>query len=58
MNAPTTGQTPRLPDQVTYLDGQDERSITGSVRVIWICALMLACFLAWEIGRASCRERV
>jgi adhesin transport system membrane fusion protein len=47
MNALTTGQTPRLPDQVTYLDGQDERSITGSVRVIWTCALMLACFLAW-----------
>jgi adhesin transport system membrane fusion protein len=47
MNALTTGHTPRLPDQVTYLDGQDERSITGSVRVIWTCALMLACFLAW-----------
>ena len=45
MNALTTGQTPR--HQVTYLDGQDERSITGSVRVIWTCALMLACFLAW-----------
>lgn len=47
MNALTTEQTPRLGDQVTYLDGQDERSITGSVRVIWTCALMLACFLAW-----------
>lgn len=47
MNALTTGQTPRLADQVSYLDGQDERSITGGVRVIWVCALMLACFLAW-----------
>ena len=47
MNALTTEQTPRLADQITYLDGQDERSITGSVRVIWTCALMLACFLAW-----------
>jgi adhesin transport system membrane fusion protein len=47
MNALTTEQTPRLADQITYLDGRDERSITGSVRVIWICALMLACFIAW-----------
>ena len=47
MNALTTEQTPRLADQITDLDGQDERSITGSVRVIWTCALMLACFLAW-----------
>jgi adhesin transport system membrane fusion protein len=47
MNALTTEQTPRLGDQITYLDGQDERSITGSVRVIWVCALMLACFIAW-----------
>lgn len=47
MNALTTEQTPRLGDQITYLDGQDERSITGSVRVIWACALMLACFIAW-----------
>ena len=47
MNALTTGQTPRLTDQVSYLDGQDERSIAGGVRVIWVCALMLACFLAW-----------
>jgi adhesin transport system membrane fusion protein len=47
MNALTTEQTPRLGDQITYLDGQDERSITGSVRVIWVCALMLACFVAW-----------
>ncbi|SES95073.1 HlyD family efflux transporter periplasmic adaptor subunit [Pseudomonas graminis] len=47
MNALTTEQTPRFADQITYLDGQDERSITGSVRVIWTCALMLACFLAW-----------
>jgi adhesin transport system membrane fusion protein len=47
MNALITEQTPRLGDQITYLDGQDERSITGSVRVIWVCALMLACFVAW-----------
>lgn len=47
MNALTTGQTPRLADQVSYLDGQDERSIAGGVRVIWVCVLMLACFLAW-----------
>jgi adhesin transport system membrane fusion protein len=47
MNALTTEQTPRLGDQITYLDGHDERSITGSVRVIWVCALMLACFVAW-----------
>ncbi|MGA3682885.1 HlyD family efflux transporter periplasmic adaptor subunit [Pseudomonas graminis] len=47
MNALTTEQTPRLADQITYLDGKDERSITGSVRVIWTCALMLACFIAW-----------
>jgi adhesin transport system membrane fusion protein len=47
MNALTTGQTPRLADQVSYLEGQDERSIAGGVRVIWVCALMLACFLAW-----------
>jgi adhesin transport system membrane fusion protein len=47
MNALTTEQTPRLGDKITYLDGQDERSITGSVRVIWVCALMLACFIAW-----------
>lgn len=47
MNALTTGQTPRLADQVSYLDGRDERSIAGGVRVIWVCALMLACFLAW-----------
>ncbi|MGE6386753.1 HlyD family efflux transporter periplasmic adaptor subunit [Pseudomonas sp. NPDC078416] len=47
MNALTTEQTPRLADQITYLDGKDERSITGSARVIWTCALMLACFLAW-----------
>ncbi|KGF65029.1 secretion protein HlyD [Pseudomonas lutea] len=32
---------------MSYLDGQDERSIAGGVRVIWVCALMLACFLAW-----------
>ncbi|MEN4750871.1 HlyD family efflux transporter periplasmic adaptor subunit [Pseudomonas sp. Ps21-P2] len=47
MNALTTEQTPRLADQITYLDGKDERSITGSVRVIWTCALVLACFIAW-----------
>ena len=47
MNALTSTPTPRLPEQISYLDGTDERSIAGGVRVIWGCALMLACFLAW-----------
>jgi len=47
MNALTTDRTPRLPDQVSYLDGSDDRSIAGGMRVIWGCALMLACFLVW-----------
>lgn len=47
MKALTAEHTPRLPDQITYLDGRDERSITGGIRVIWGCALMIACFLAW-----------
>ncbi len=47
MKTLTTEQTPRLPDQVSYLDGSDERSLVGGMRVIWACALMLACFFAW-----------
>lgn len=47
MNVITTEQTPRLPDQVSYLDGSDERAISGGVRIIWGCALMLACFFIW-----------
>jgi len=47
MNVITTGQTPRLPDQFSYLDGSDERAISGGVRIIWGCALMLACFFIW-----------
>lgn len=47
MNVITAGQTPRLPDQVSYLDGSDERAISGGVRIIWGCALMLACFFIW-----------
>jgi adhesin transport system membrane fusion protein len=47
MKALTAEHAPRLPDQITYLDGRDERSVTGGIRVIWGCALMIACFLAW-----------
>lgn len=38
---------PGVPDPMSYLDGRDERAIAGSSRVIWGCAIMLACFLAW-----------
>jgi membrane fusion protein, adhesin transport system len=47
MKTMTIETTPRLPDQISYLDGNDERKITGGVRVIWGCALMLACFFIW-----------
>jgi adhesin transport system membrane fusion protein len=47
MKALAAEHVPRLPDQITYLDGRDERSVTGGIRVIWGCALMIACFLAW-----------
>ncbi len=36
-----------VPDPMSYLDGRDERAIAGGARVIWGCALMLACFIAW-----------
>lgn len=36
-----------VPDPMSYLDGRDERAITGGAKVIWGCALMLACFIAW-----------
>ncbi|WP_434598356.1 HlyD family type I secretion periplasmic adaptor subunit [Pseudomonas sp. R4-76] len=32
---------------MSYLDGRDERAIAGGAKVIWGCALMLACFIAW-----------
>lgn len=31
----------------SYLDGADEADVRGSTRVVWVCALMLACFIAW-----------
>ncbi|WP_419177689.1 HlyD family type I secretion periplasmic adaptor subunit [Pseudomonas fluorescens] len=36
-----------VPDPMSYLDGRDERAIAGGAKVIWGCALMLACFVAW-----------
>lgn len=36
-----------VPDPMSYLDGRDERAIAGGAKVIWGCALMLACFIAW-----------
>ncbi|MHC8407038.1 HlyD family efflux transporter periplasmic adaptor subunit [Pseudomonas sp. TMB3-21] len=36
-----------VPEPMSYLDGRDERAIAGGARVIWGCALMLACFIAW-----------
>ncbi|MCF4998407.1 HlyD family type I secretion periplasmic adaptor subunit [Pseudomonas syringae] len=36
-----------VPDPMSYLDGRDERAIAGGTRVIWGCALMLACFIGW-----------
>lgn len=47
MKALTGENTPRLPGPITYLEGRDERSITKGIQVIWSCALMIACFLAW-----------
>lgn len=34
-------------DPMSYLDGRDERAIAGGAKVIWGCALMLACFIGW-----------
>jgi len=36
-----------VPDPMSYLDGRDERAIAGGAKVIWGCALMLACFIGW-----------
>lgn len=36
-----------VPDSMSYLDGRDERAIAGGAKVIWGCALMLACFIGW-----------
>ncbi|WP_447762209.1 HlyD family type I secretion periplasmic adaptor subunit [Pseudomonas moraviensis] len=36
-----------VPDPMSYLDGRDERALAGGAKVIWGCALMLACFVAW-----------
>ncbi len=36
-----------VPDPMSYLDGRDERALAGGAKVIWGCALMLACFIAW-----------
>ncbi|KQQ62620.1 secretion protein HlyD [Pseudomonas sp. Leaf127] len=31
----------------SYLDGADEADVLRATRVVWICALMLGCFLLW-----------
>lgn len=31
----------------SYLDGADESEVLRATRVVWICALMLGCFLLW-----------
>ncbi|WP_371920858.1 HlyD family type I secretion periplasmic adaptor subunit [Pseudomonas sp. v388] len=36
---------PKAP--ASYLDGADESAVVRASRVVWMCALMLACFLAW-----------
>lgn len=36
-----------VPDPMSYLDGRDERALAGGAKMIWGCALMLACFIAW-----------
>lgn len=36
---------PKAP--ASYLDGADEYAVLRATRVVWICALMLGCFLAW-----------
>ncbi|WP_442965212.1 HlyD family type I secretion periplasmic adaptor subunit [Pseudomonas sp. JDS28PS106] len=36
---------PKAP--ASYLDGADEYAVARATRVVWICALMLGCFLAW-----------
>ncbi|EIK96116.1 HlyD family type I secretion membrane fusion protein [Pseudomonas sp. M47T1] len=34
-------------EHASYLDGDDDRGLVRGARVIWGCALMLACFFAW-----------
>ena len=36
---------PKAP--ASYLDGADEYAVARATRVVWICALILGCFLAW-----------
>lgn len=49
MNAPSDAVAIRMPAApASYLDGSDEADVRGSTRVVWVCALMLACFLAWS----------
>jgi adhesin transport system membrane fusion protein len=49
MNAPSNAAAIRIPAApASYLDGSDEADVRGSTRVVWVCALMLACFLAWS----------
>jgi adhesin transport system membrane fusion protein len=31
----------------SYLDGADENAVLRATRVVWLCALMLGCFLLW-----------
>jgi adhesin transport system membrane fusion protein len=48
MNSPKHGVALRMPAApASYLDGADELDVRHSTRVVWVCALMLACFLAW-----------
>jgi adhesin transport system membrane fusion protein len=48
MNAPSDAVAIRMPAApASYLDGSDEADVRGSTRVVWVCALMLACFLGW-----------
>jgi adhesin transport system membrane fusion protein len=48
MNAPSDAVAIRMPSApASYLDGSDEADVRGSTRVVWVCALMLACFLGW-----------
>lgn len=48
MNAPSDAVAIRMPAApASYLDGSDEVDVRRSTRVVWVCALMLACFLGW-----------
>ena len=49
MNAASDAVAIRMPAApASYLDGSDEADVRGSTRVVWVCALMLACFLGWS----------